>query len=226
MRIPPEMEAIITNLQEIGFKSAIVAGGAPRDIYHNKPIKDIDVYLCEPSHNSVEINWGLLPEREAQLGDYYPLFLPYLAGVNTLGADISTTKVSNIHFTMKKLGIDGKTNSQGPEEPHITKIWELVAPNQLTMQFMFVDISPIEFIENYFDVGLCMCYYDGNQLHYTTEFLHDTDNKQFTICGKSLSEQQIARSLQEHIPRLKTKYGWTKIELAPHIEHRLLIKYA
>lgn len=211
----------VSALHNLGFKSAIVAGGAPRDLYHGKPIKDIDFFLQDPLVSTERINWTSLPNKEQTLKMSPPLFLPHMLGLDTNNCIIGTVVAQGFTWMLSKVDFKNDDEYAYAKPSEVTQIWNLYVENHTPLQFMFLKSDPVNFVEKKFDVGLCMCYFDGQKLRYTPEFIEDSSNQKFTICG-DISDQQLHKTLTSHIPRLQTKYPWHTIEYAPHIQPKIL----
>lgn len=230
MKIPSQVSTTLHRLQTIGFQSAVVGGGVPRDIYHNKPIKDIDVYLPDPSEMVVSIKWDRVSSRKSAakaLVDHFdatgqPLFLPEALGYDTTTAIIQDDIMYGRNYMFQCITTDSQSHGYEYKRTAMTQIWELRNTSSMPIQFIFVKKEPTQFVIEDFDIGLCMCYYDGTKARFTPEFLEDSNNHKFTICGQSLTDVQIALAVTRHIPRLQKKYPWHTIEYAPHIQERML----
>ena len=48
--IPKEWLDVLTEIQAI-FPGAVIAGGALRDLYNERPIKDVDIFIPTDPHN-------------------------------------------------------------------------------------------------------------------------------------------------------------------------------
>ena len=60
---------VLDKLQLIGYTSAIIAGGAVRDVYFKKPLRDIDIFYYHPKFSSEKVMPLKNPEHCAQVFD-------------------------------------------------------------------------------------------------------------------------------------------------------------
>lgn len=179
--------------------SAIIAGGLIRDLYHDKPIKDVDIYV--------------------------PLDAPdYNDEVSTCSRffwnDIFKLKSSNDYIE----NMDGEGDEDYDSED-IGMVWEISAQNRL-YNIIVVNEKPIDYVEKHFDIGLCKVYCDGKKIRLTSEFLHDSRFKKLTIVSKNIKQEEFARMMNYHVKKLKDKYPDHTLVIPPMYDkfYKLYIK--
>jgi hypothetical protein len=222
MKIPHHMVHGVRSLQSLGFSSTIVAGGAPRDLYHNKQIKDIDFFLMDPLVSTERIDWNSLPNREQSLKMSPPMFIPYTLGLDIKNCVVGTDSAQGFNWILSKVDFERNSSySYGKEFTWITQIWNLNIIYHVPLQFIFTNKNPTLMVEENFDIGMCVCYFDGQKIRYSDEFITDATQRQLTVRGQ-LTTGQIHKALNDHIPRLQRKYPGYTIEYAPHIRDQIL----
>ncbi len=154
---------------------AIIAGGAIRDLYHNKPIKDIDIYV--PQDDGVAVHsvsfWRQVFDLNTMHGDY-----------------------------IDHSGTDGESYNG---KNHIGVVWEIQKRGVL-YNIIIVDVLPVEYVNDFFDIGLCKAYCDGKKIRLTADFMCDSQNKLLTVVSKHLPQEEFDGMMDNHVARLKTKY--------------------
>lgn len=82
------------------------------------------------------------------------------------------------------------------------------------IDFIFMDCHPVKFIKEYFDIGLCECWFDFTTLNFCTTgaFDRDKNNKTLTVQIKpGMPLYSIGKSFTDHLPRLKKKFPDYKV---------------
>lgn len=205
---------ILRTLQQFGYKSAILAGGAIRDDFTGKPINDFDIFLWDPRH-SREFD-GLTDHQGRERID-----------ITSTNFDMERT--SDFVDLLQTLDVDqlfsdcgyGPLTGDGEklDTPGIgaklSGIWE-AQHDFHTYQLIYTILPPIEHLEKFFDIGLCKAYCDGEKIRYTPDFMHDVKNKTFTIVGQEMTPEQFKYAIEHHIKKLQWKYPSHQIKVAPH----------
>lgn len=171
--------------------SAIIAGGAIRDQYHGKEINDIDIYVPDTASNVY---------KEKYWKDVFAL---------DMGAPFCDDDIEML----------GESDEDGnyTEKNHITGVWEIT---KITTKYnvIITAIDPTEYVERYFDVGLCKAYCDGKKLHFTADFMHDTKFKRLTLVAEDIGQEEFDRMMDNHIDKLKRKYPTHTLVIPPKYE--------
>lgn len=167
----------------------IIAGGAIRDAYFEKPISDIDIYYQHSLDRGVD---GPQLENSETLKK---LLLPLAKAGSIASVDVKAVTPRDSR---------GWKPSDYYSFRFIRSIVDVVHSGQ-RYQLMATSMPPVEFVQKHFDVNLCRCWYDGVRMRYTGAFLRDARNKTLTIEGE-MTKGEYKTMLNIHIPKLKEKY--------------------
>lgn len=195
-----DMVRSLRQLQRQGFVHSLIAGGAIRDMYFQRPIKDIDIFLWDPD---VKGN----TEKNLTAG----------IGIN----EKSITKLMDLDVNQSWYRRDFATRSGlGEDEEyavtkHVTQVWSVVK-NEIPYQLIFLNIKPLEFVENHFDLAICKAYCDGYKIRYTKDFSIDAQRQTLTICSHGLTQRHFDYILETYLPRIKEKYPSFVPKVASH----------
>jgi len=170
---------------------AIIAGGAIRDQYHGKEINDIDIYVPESAG-------GVYKEKYWK--EVFDLAIGQL-------------------FSSDDIEMLGEVDDDGAytEKNHITGVWE-ISKSSTKYNIIITAIDPTEYVERYFDVGLCKAYCDGKKLHFTADFMHDTQFKRLTLVAEDIDQEEFDKMMDNHIKKLKLKYPTHTLVIPPKYE--------
>lgn len=229
--------------------SVALAGGALRDWYHDRPIKDIDIFIelgqvkgwrqataaevalqqemqekLVGSSLYAECRQSVRPLREVWRSDE-ELFAEYLDGLEDLSAQW--------HATWKGVG-DAETpleltNSKGYSYGAFTLVDFPCGPRCFPIQLVFIDMDPIENIKDHFDFGLSQIWIQGNRLRTTPQFWKDHYSKTITYLPSKEPVFQRRLSSTHRAERLKEKYsdfrfhGLHKITFTPQENEKIAI---
>jgi hypothetical protein len=183
-----ELSTLATTLTRC-FGRAWIAGGCLRDIIHNKPVKDIDVFLPDyPTYAQREKLYEALtgyPPISVKGPGRLPYDTPALPGLwNNFEheVDYDAEQILNVY-------------SGGPT-------W-----HGLSLQLIQVfdeDVTPLSIVRK-FDIDLCKIYLHGARVVGLPEFHRDSTERRITV------HQDLART-EDHLDRLVEKYpareGW------------------
>jgi len=178
-RLSKNTEAIY-NLLSIRdtFPSAIIAGGWLRDLYHDVPINDIDIYVTSVGAEN--------PNYSVYSKDFWCK-----------------------QFQLKNSGFDNITEltekGNYGDKNHIEMVWD-INKGATTYNIIAVDMDPIKYVEQCFDVGLCKAYCDGSRIRLTADFMHDSQHHEITLVSKEINESEFRHVMSRHIPKIKNKY--------------------
>jgi hypothetical protein len=158
----------------------IIAGGAPRDLFHGKPVKDIDVFV------GGEAPWDL-EERVIKV-----------LGLETLAYTKSTDsydgqkrnvlqRVTDFHALA-----DFKTGFVPDSHP----VGFYGAPVQVISTLP----PPRDVVRDEFDFGLCEIWIGEEGLRWTKRFWHDHERKRLTLRkGGEVSSERLERLCRKYI---------------------------
>lgn len=175
MDIPQSWKDLLQRVQQ-QCPSAVLAGGALRDLDHGVPPKDLDIFIevgdIDEALVLCEKLGGVTPENDDLDEDDNKVYPASMAEVK-LVADYDHEK--------NKLGVDVN----------------------LPVQFIFVDWRTHSIVER-FDYGICRIAYNGREIIEGSGYESDKMNKTMTIF-RCKSEMALSSSVMR-FARLKQKY--------------------
>jgi len=190
---------VLHSLHRIGFGDAILAGGAVRDAYLGAPTKDYDFFIRVPQMTISTVCEKLREELESEN--------------RPAGLDLSL-----------KAFVDDYLPLSGPSNP-IGGVYDLeLIKCGIPLQFIFTKMDPLDYVREFFDVGLCKCYVTkmrsrSLRVHFTDDFLQDFKNKTLTVCAENITLEQYQHTMEDHIPRLRKKYPNYTVKVAQHLKN-------
>lgn len=205
---------VLRQFQQAGYSSAIIGGGAVRDAYLERDPHDIDIFIWdnEKSPETIHQDYRRLDEvniarmlnmdpnkPKAKIEDEWDQLFGTHTNVNW-GDEDEVTRMTHARY-------QGRGN-------HINCVWEVYkADFETVYQIIVLNKDPKEYVERYFDIGLCMCYCDGRKMRFTDRFLTDAKNKTLTICGE-LSKGEYEYTMKHHIQKMKSRFkDYTVVDL-------------
>jgi hypothetical protein len=171
------------------FPSAIIAGGAVRDLCLGKEIKDIDVFISgDPKSRIVHA----AKKRSHWIHNFRAFWQKVLQDRNW------NIKVNTSSYN---------------KDPAIDMVFSMYNPD---LDFTMIDTVPkidviflvkpaLQYFEEDFDFNICKAYFDGTKSKYTSGFVKDARNETITLAGP-LDFRSINYSMNLHLPRIKHKY--------------------
>lgn len=160
--------------------SAIIAGGIIRDLYHGKNFKDVDIYVPGSGHS------------ESYSKKFWISQFDLSTDKHTLYGNDSINEFTG-------------TESDYSERNYIDMVWEIRKVSTL-YNIIVVDLDPVEYVERFFDVGLCKAYCDGKKIRLTSDFMYDSQYKQLTIVAEDMPKEEFFFMMNKHVAKLKLKY--------------------
>lgn len=181
-----EIIRVLHQIQSTGFHSAVVAGGAVRDIYFNLLARDIDVFIWDPNYSTETV-----------------LDQPW---ENIVHPDKGPKLIAEL--MRLRSGDQVKRDFYGGSD-RISAVWN-VSKNFFPYQLIFLKRPPLELIDNHFDFGICKCYCDGQKFRFTPHFMQDARNKTITLVGRDMTQKEYEYTMNNHLPRIQEKFpGFT-----------------
>ena len=169
---------VLSKIQKT-IPEAIIAGGAIRDLCHGKTVKDVDIYVpCETTSTKD----SLCAFEEDFWGEIFSF--------------------NNPDDYIEQAG-DSDESYEGKN--HIGIVWEIQSEGVL-YNIILVDINPIEYVEKYFDIGLCKAYFDGKRFRLTADFINDSKNKTLTVVVNNIKQGEFEHMMEWHVAKLQRKY--------------------
>jgi hypothetical protein len=204
--IPEEWKKVLRAAQDLGAGEAVIAGGALRDLFNNRAIKDVDIFLKSRGDREKNREFlryvfnrsGLWVEEQPDYSGSYPCG-------NTF-PDPKSDRLSIKH--------EGRLGTMITGEGRVES-WKVIAGDKNTeYNAVFVDnvkfinkdsghYVPVDFdktlLINGFDLGLCQIAYDGKEITRTYAYDNDVKYQQITL-------QNPNDASKEHLQRIAKKY--------------------
>jgi len=196
---------LLSKYQKAGFKTAVLGGGAVRDMYANKPVSDYDIFLQAPYAGTEFKND---PNLDLE-------FLAKIAGINPKSAPQSIYYQPENHIQQVTITKKGLKGGDYTINPHIDTVWDLTI-KWTKFQLIFCQEPPVDFINKFFDLGICKTYCDGKKIHFSEDFMTDMTQQTITICGQDMTKAMFNYVLSHHLPRIKKKYAGFRVVVADH----------
>jgi len=210
-KLPREWRQLLQNMQANGAPEAIIAGGALRDLFNERAIKDVDIFL--QNRGSEKKNRKFLEKVFAAAS------LPVHKQIISGGYDsIATAFPDPSHGTFVQRVSRGYATIRAASN---SEAWTVIAgPQKTEYNVIFIDgplgesmkkagmlheipdevhESPAQTMIRHFDFGLCQIGFDGGDLHMTDAYQKDIENKTITL------QKQNGTSAQ-HLQRIVKKY--------------------
>ena len=209
--IPQEWKKFLATVQQF-FPSAIIAGGALRDLITEKPIKDVDIFIHDPELQSDIRDSGLLEKLADALGIM-------LIGEDEktdrdfirIDNDFKAIKAGFAEEVIQAGGIDSEYLDSDCDRSVYEAFMNYIVTikyNSVLYQLILIETEPKSYVYNDFDFGICKVFFDGNKLTPTEEFWYDLEHRQITFAGK-FSVGQAIHTLFTHRENIIKKYpGW------------------
>jgi len=183
-----------------GFESAIIAGGAVRDLYFQLMPRDIDIFLWDPRYSSESVGQGHYAVDKARGKDVIWRIMNLRQAHNQ-----PTIADDQISHTFRH-GYGGN--------PSITNIYN-VLKNFIPFQLIFLKENPLAHLNNHFDFGICKCYCDGYKFRFTRDFMHDVKHQKITLVAKDMTDDEYRYATTYHLPKIQAKFPGFRYEVAP-----------
>lgn len=176
---------------QVFWPEAVIAGGAPRDWYFNRVAKDIDIYLQADSQD----------------------------------IDVAELGIMFSGCVIRKLG---NSYSEAEDDNFIKYVYEVEGFMGLDLQFIFCDFklnpekSVHQQVVDQFDAGICMITWDGQgPFNADPKFHRDEEDKTITIHEGGCTTAQLKRSVEKHLPKLRSYFPDYKVIIPPKVKERL-----
>jgi|GEM_PF-1491558 len=203
--IPREWRKTLQSFHDNGAKEAVIAGGALRDTFNKRAVKDVDIFL--KSRGSIKKNRKFLKKVFADAGLRLVEQPVYTGGY---GPDMEALPdprkgvfVPRRHYGYG--GIIPETKSES---------WVVIAgPQKTEYNIVFMDgplaedmakavaenRTPAKQAISAFDLGLCQIGYDGDAIVTTEKYRRD-------VAKKVIEIDKANPSTTDHVQRIRQKY--------------------
>jgi len=200
-----DFDIALAALREIKnrYPSAIIAGGAIRDLTLGSYVKDFDIFVHAGDNHE---------KRSAQFYDPY-----HWEQLTKPAKPVSSSRQKGA-FIGDRISRAPQAASKTTDSPGVKGVIKFDLTYDITLDIIITNVPPIEYVEEYFDLGICKTYTDGSKVHYSADFMSDVNNKRITILGKHMTYNEIKRCQVDHIMRVRDKYPHFTPHNAPHIK--------
>lgn len=208
-KIPTEWTTVLGAFHATGANEAIIAGGALRDLFNAKAIKDVDIFLRD--RGSEKKNRKFLEAAFAQSG---------------LQVNEQITSQDSYGTTKEKfpdpLARSETATTQGVTRERLMQSWRIVAgPAKTLYNVIFINDSLDKKLSasataaeqrsiftggllEAFDLGLCQIASDGKEIVSTPAYKDDVKHKRITLTNP-------LTTTDDHLKRVTEKYAdWEK----------------
>lgn len=181
-KVPQEWLHVLKAFQDTGAPEAVIAGGALRDIFNSRAVKDVDIFM--KTRGSSRKNRKFI-EKSFQ--------------------------ASNLELVAQATGVsysDAEEIFILKEKDALMESWDVVAgPNKTKYNIIFTAAEtggphPAQFgysLLAAFDFGLCMISCTGTTIIAPSPYWEDVKNKEITL-------QKYRQGSKEHLERIIKKY--------------------
>jgi len=198
------------NLIQAKFPTAVIAGGAVRDLIFTKEIKDIDIFVQDPKFSSHPVFAPTEHAKDVTTDNTFWWHLMKMSNTSNPRSSYYTDSGDRINRIY-----DGNRASALADGRHITAVFS-GHKNTIKYDIILTRELPEVHVNKYFDIGLCKAYFNGKRFRYTADFMRDQQNKTFTVLGQDMNKDDFKRTVEIHIPRIQYKYPGFKTVIAPH----------
>jgi hypothetical protein len=165
--------AILHKVQE-HLPTAVIAGGAARDLYFNKPFKDVDIFISLSQ---------LKKKLDIPIDLFFEEIFPESLGIDLGGED--TYEVVD------------KYNSLIGYGEYTYNIYD--ARIQQTKYQFIITNSIFPRVLTSFDINMCKVFHDGKELKTTKDFLSGVETKEvYTLDESKKSMRRILKFLEKY----------------------------
>lgn len=199
VRIPFEWWKALQAFHERGAAEAIIAGGALRDLYNKKPVRDVDIFLV--SRGRTKANEKFIREVFKEAG------LSLVPQMTRSGGYYTSDKYSDLPppKTGRKEIITGASNywSDLERREAVFENWVVKAGLDKT-EYNIIFMDPFYKGKDFaskvikeFDVGLCQIGTDGKSIFYTPQYKSDVQTQTITA---------LMGGNHDHLKKVVAKY--------------------
>ncbi|MEZ0226595.1 MAG: hypothetical protein ACAH83_18705 [Alphaproteobacteria bacterium] len=219
-QVPQEWRRLLQTFQGAGADEAVIAGGALRDLFNQKQIRDVDIFLR--TQGNKKKNKKFLKE------------IFEAAGLNVVEQDCGYDGYSRLTDKFPEPRTEAASaDTNGVTRERKMESWKIVAgPAKTEYNIIFVDDSLDKRLAqetskreqrslftggllDSFDVGLCQIACDGQEVVSTPAYRDDVKHQRVSLLRPN-------SSTEEHLKRVVKKYeGW---QLNPEAQKAMVPK--
>lgn len=195
---------VLRRIQRNCHPDAIIAGGAPRDLFLEKPIKDFDIFVPYDSNSMHPNYWCNLFGLEETDRDWMDIQAMAFFGHNNI---------------LMKNDDERAPEEMGGGYEHKRKLHQVfdIIIDRIVYQIIVINLMPKEYVEDHFDFGICKTWCDGKQFHFSGPFMHDVQNKNVTLVQKHMTVDEMVFCIEKRKPRMALKFPGYTFKVAPHL---------
>lgn len=194
------MRSALHLMHKSGHDSAIIAGGAIRDMFHGVEISDVDIF----------VQYKTLPDTPKRSFNHDE-WNEYWRDVFQLGSKFfSTVQWVYSPYTHPD------DEDHVPEGHHVSAVWDVISEG-ISYQIIMLNIDPVTYVEQQFDFGICRAYFDGSRVRYSREFVRDSRNRTITLVCDTLTDAQVRYAITNHLSKILAKYPGYRLEIPENI---------
>lgn len=216
-KMPEDWRRVLRGFHAAGAEEAVIAGGALRDLFNGRPVKDVDIFLR--AQGGERKNRKFLKQAFARAGlEVHEQEFRYDDG----GYGVS---VRHEQFPSPKTERDAAFNAAAMKRERRMESWKIIAGKDKTeYNVIFVDDSLDRLLVKQqgadgdrksifagglldaFDAGLCQIGTDGREVFSTKAYDEDVKHKRITLTRPNYTTE-------DHLRRIIAKYpDWEQSE--------------
>lgn len=181
--IPTNWKEVLEKVQQV-FPSAVIAGGALRDTFLNKPIKDVDIFIPVPSgmtlDDAYESIWNMFDRYS------WTIQLDPFSKYGTTKTETDADRDLYAIYKLERLIV-----------PEDTRAFWCPSGEKYDLILCTEEAANIDT----FDINLCQITFDGVMLSYSAAFQDAVDRKVLKVMNVNRTDRNKAR-----MERLKQKF--------------------
>jgi hypothetical protein len=191
------MRSALYMMHQSGHDTAIIAGGAIRDMFHDVTISDVDIFVQYKNKNVPRAPFG------------HPSWIEHWTKVFQLQDKLFST-VQSVYSPY--------SDPEGPNGGgrQVMAVWDIFSEG-IEYQVIMLNVDPIKYVDQQFDFGICRAYFDGSRVRYSREFVRDSRNKTITLVCDNLSPAQVQYATTHHLAKIQAKYPGYRLEIPENI---------
>ena len=195
---------LLTFQQKAPRAQPIIAGGAVRDTFAQRSIRDIDIFYWHYNYSAEQGTQDHSWEDMTPGWDQLDMFESWFnVRVETIG-NRWTHGPGSENYMGGNVGV------------HLVVVDQCWIAG-VKYQFIGTKIPPLQYVRNNFDCNFCRAWCDGKKMSVETPFINDWHNNTMTVSG-TLTRDEWYYALRYHMPRLKQKYPDRRIVLDPELQ--------
>jgi hypothetical protein len=234
MRVTPNNTPSDLGVEGGSLRSSglIIAGGAVRDLYFGKDVRDVDLYFNGSVVNLTDLATELhcldVDRMARERGFESAALIRRNAPVtkSTAPDDVQSASIPiggmwavptgqgfyQISASAPKAstGSGGNSGSGSKQDAHgkqhplrsVEEFTLRINDQHFDIELMDVAMNPIDYVMTHFAVKLCRCYYDGTAVRYTPDFFSDAQNKTLTVAC-AIEHARLERLFSYYLPKLQ-----------------------